>query len=309
MTDSKAVFRPSSISRYTNCNLWRHLPSEERTPEEVACMQKGTDEHKRLEQELFTDKEMECQSYFEGIKERCIYFFKEQHIEMEMDGEILEGTPDVYGYDEASKTLHIIDYKTGRSYVVAENNDQLLAYALLILNRHDDWKIEQIEIAILNTQHDAVNRHVYMGTLYVERLQARIKKALKKNTLEESFGKPGSWCRFCPSKRYCIRQKRYQALKSYADMDTDRLIYEKEKRQKELTLRLKELKKQEGLSDFFYYSLVEKKRFKYRKDAPDDLVVSKKPSPAEAHKLLDTIVFEKYFEEEETTSIAIGSKK
>ena len=189
MSDCKKVFRPSSISRYTNCNLWRHLPFEEKTPEQLAYLQKGTDAHARLEKEQFTDKEEECRSYFESIKERCIYFFKEQHLEMEIGGEFIEGTPDVYGYDEASKTLHIIDYKTGRSYVVAENNDQLLAYAMLVMHRHDDWKIEQIQLAILNTQHDAVNRHLYMGTLYVERLKARIERAIEKNTLEESFWK------------------------------------------------------------------------------------------------------------------------
>jgi RecB family exonuclease len=187
MTDSKTAFRPSSISRYTNCNLWRHLPSGVKSTEALAHLQKGTDAHKRLEKELFTDKEMECKAYFERIKDSCIYFFKEQHLEMEINGEFLEGTPDVYGYDESSKTLHVIDYKTGRSYVVAENNDQLLAYAMLIMNRHDDWKIESIELAILNTQHDAVNRHVYMGTLYVERLKARIKRAVEKNTLERIF--------------------------------------------------------------------------------------------------------------------------
>ena len=242
MTDSKKAFRPSSISRYTNCNLWRHLPKEERTPEEVEYLQKGTEEHRRLEQELFTEKEAECQAYFEGVKERCVYFFKEQHLEMAISGELLEGTPDVYGYDEVSKTLHVIDYKTGRSYVVAENNDQLLAYAMLIMNHHDDWPIDRIEIAILNTQHDAVNRYVYMGTLYIERLKARIERALEKNSMEESFGKPGGWCHFCPSKRYCIRQKSYQNLKKYADLDTDQLIYESKKRQRELMSREKEVR-------------------------------------------------------------------
>ena len=238
----KTAFRPSSISRYTNCNLWKHLPTEDKTPEQLAYLQKGTDAHKRLEEERFTNEEASCKEYFEKVKSHCIYFFKEQHLEMDFDGEFLEGTPDVYGYDEASKTLHIIDYKTGRSYVVAENNDQLLAYAMLVMNRHDDWKIEQIDLAILNTQHDAVNRHIYMGTLYIKRIKARIEKALEKNTLEESFGKPGSWCQFCPSKRYCIRQKSYQTLKDYADMDTDQLIYESKSRQSELLTREKEVK-------------------------------------------------------------------
>jgi hypothetical protein len=242
MSDCKKAFRPSSISRYTNCNLWRHFPFEEKTLEQLVYLQKGTDAHARLEKEQFTDKETECKAYFQSIKDRCIYFFKEQHLDMEIAGEFLEGTPDVYGYDEASKTLQIIDYKTGRSYVVAENNDQLLAYAMLVMHRHDDWKVEKIELAILNTQHDAVNRHVYMGTLYLERLKARIERALEKNTLEESFGRPGSWCQFCPSKRYCIRQKSYQTLKNYADLDTDRLIFETRSRSAEMTSREKEVR-------------------------------------------------------------------
>ena len=150
----KKVFRPSSISRYINCNLWKHLPAEETTDEQTAWMKKGTEEHARLEKENFKENEKECEAYFKKIKERCIYFFKEQLIEMEIEGEFLEGTPDVYGYDEQSKTLHVIDYKTGRRYVVAENNDQLRAYAMLVLSRHEDWKIENIELAILNTQEN-----------------------------------------------------------------------------------------------------------------------------------------------------------
>ena len=87
------------------------------------------------------------------------------------------------------------------------------------------------------------------------------------------------------------------------------MIYAKEKRHKEVVARLRELKTAQGGSKVFDYDLIAKKRFKYRKDAPDDLLAPKKLTPAEAHKVLDKINFEKYFEEEETLVFSIGDKK
>ena len=60
----KTAFRPSSISRYTNCNLWKHLPTEEKAPKQLAYLQKGTEAHKRLEEERFTEEEASCKEYF-----------------------------------------------------------------------------------------------------------------------------------------------------------------------------------------------------------------------------------------------------
>lgn len=301
------MFRPSSISRYTNCNLWRHLPFEEKTPGQLAYLQKGTDAHARLEKEQFTDKETECKAYFQSIKDRCIYFFKEQHLEMEISGEFLEGTPDVYGYDKNSKTLHILDYKTGRSYVVAENNDQLLAYAMLVIHRHDDWKIEQIQLAILNTQHDAVNRHVYMGTLYVERLKAKIQDAIEKNALEESFGSPGSWCQFCPSKRYCIRQKNYQNLKDYADIDTDRLIFETRSRSREVNSREKEVKA--GIYSHLLSPLLKERRITYWKDdIPEQFYAPKRLTISEAKKQFSEEELTNFTETKKSFSFQVSDK-
>lgn len=276
MREDKTAFRPSSISRYINCNLWRWLPFEEKTPEELDYLQERTNDHKRLEEERFTEKESNCQAYFERIKASCLYFFKEQHLEMEIDGKFLEGTPDVYGYDENAKTLHILDYKTGRSYVVAENNEQLLAYALLAMARHADWKIDRIELTILNTQHDAVNHYVYTSTLYTDRLKSRIEKAVHKNAMETSFGKPETWCHFCPAKRYCIRKKSYHKLKKYADMDTDELIYESKVRQSEMLSREKEIRGG-TISELLTPLLAErsKRGWKQEQDLPEKFFVKR----------------------------------
>jgi hypothetical protein len=246
MTYQKEAFRPSSISRYINCNLWRFLPSVSKTPQEEAYLALRTKDHERLEQEQFLPSEAECEAYFGVIKQRCHYFFKEQRLQAEIGGEFFSGTPDVYGYDRDAKRLYVIDYKTGRSYVQAENNDQLMAYALLALETHPDWEIEQVELAILNTHHDAVNRHAFMGTAPILFLRRQIEKAMRSNGSENTFGKPGKWCAFCPSKRYCIRQRNYGELKDYADMDTDQLIYASKARQSELVSREREVKSGES---------------------------------------------------------------
>jgi hypothetical protein len=177
---------------------------------------------------------------------------------------------------------------------------------MLVMNRHDDWEIEQIEFAILNTQHDAVNRHVYMGTLYVDRLKARIEEALEKNALEESFGKPGNWCHFCPSKRYCIRQKSYQALKDYGDMDTDQLIYESRSRQSEMLSREKEVRAG-AISKLLTPLLSEraKRGWKQEQDLPQKFFVKKLMTVKEAEEIF---VFEEIAPYIEKTSYTILKK-
>lgn len=294
MREYVSSFRPSSIGRYINCNLWRWLPFEKKTPEELAYLQERTDDHKRLEEERFNENESNCQAYFEKIKESCVYFFKEQHLEMEIGEKLLEGTPDVYGYDENTKTLHILDYKTGRSYIVAENNEQLLAYALLAMARHSDWSIEKIELAILNTKHDAVNHYVYTSKLYTDRLKERIEKAVHKNNLEASFGKPGKWCHFCPAKRYCIRKKSYHTLKKYADMDTDQLIYESKVRQSEIVSREKEVKAG-AMSSLLTPLLTERgKRFWKSEQLPEKFFIKRPMSIKEAEERFSLEEIEPY---------------
>lgn len=236
------AFRPSSINRYINCNLWRFLPKEEKTPKQKSYLAERTKDHERLEKESFKEEEGACSAYFFMVKERADYLFKEQNLFMDAAEKVLAGTPDVYGYDIKSKKMYVLDYKTGRRYVKAEDNDQLLAYALLAIDNHPDWEVENVELAILNTQHDSVDRYTFMGKMPMMLLKSRIEKAVEDNRQGKTFGKPGKWCDFCPAKRYCIRQRNYKALKSYADMDSDQLIYESKSRQSEIISREKEVK-------------------------------------------------------------------
>jgi len=269
------AFRPSNIHRYIHCNLWRFLPKEEKTPEKNAYLAERTKDHERLEQEQFTEKESECSAYFFVIKERADYLFKEQRLSMEIGDKILQGTPDVYAYDVERKSIHILDYKTGRMYVTAENNSQLLAYAMLVTDNHPDWEVEKIELAILNTQHDSVDRHIFTGRAPILDLKSRIEKAIRANETGASFGKPGKWCQFCPSKRYCIRQRNYHELKNYADMDTDELILTTKRRFREIDRREKEVKA--GVHSELLSPLVSERTRRYWKDNLPEKFFTMKP--------------------------------
>ncbi len=271
-----SAFRPSSINRYINCNIWRFLPKEEKTPQQKAYLAERTKDHERLEKETFTAEEGSCSAYFFIVKERCDYLFKEQHVSAEVADKVLRGTPDVYGYDSKRKTLYVLDYKTGRSYVKAENNEQLLSYALLVLDNHPDWDIEKVELAILNTQHDAVDVYSFAGKLPTMTLKSSIEKAIEANSKGQTFGKPGKWCQFCPSKRYCIRQRNYKELKDYADMDTDNLIYESKVRQSETFTREKEVKSG-AVSEMLTPLLAERSKRGWKKehDLPEKFFMKK----------------------------------
>ena len=270
------AFRPSSINRYINCNLWRFLPKEQKTPQQKSYLAERTKDHERLEKEAFKEEEGSCSEYFFRVKDHCDYLFKEQHLSMEIGNKTLQGTPDVYGYDGKRKKLYVLDYKTGRRYVVAENNEQLLSYALLAINNHSDWEVETIELAILNTQHDAVDRYTFMGNMPMMLLKSRIEKSIEANKQEKTFGKPGKWCDFCPAKRYCIRQRNYKALKNYADMDTDQLIYESKVRQSEVFTREKEVK-MGAVSELLTPLLAErsKRGWKEEKTLPEKFLLKK----------------------------------
>ena len=307
----KDSFRPSNTERFLNCNLSVLLPEKGKTEEQLAYLRERSEDHERLFRGEFLASEEKCKEFHDKVVDACrSNVFREQKLQIDIKGFLFEGTPDVFAYDRETKTLFVIDYKTGFQNVVAWENKQLLSYACMVLLSEElDWEIEDFVLAILNTKSDIVSMHHATKDTILKHV-ARIERSLS-FTYEEStfYATKGKWCQFCPSKTYCPLQRSVGDVKQYMDHDTDALIYEKEKRHKEMNERIKELKTKEGLSEVFDYRLIEKKRFKYRKDAPDDLVATKKLTAAEAKKTLDAVNFDKYFEEETINAFAIGDKK
>ena len=306
----KSEFRPSNMERMLNCNLSLLLPKTKRSKEQKAYLEERNQDHKRLFRGEFKESESKSKAFYDQVVNSCgDNLFKEKTVTAQVGGFLFQGTPDLYGFDPERETLYIIDYKTGFRTVDAYKNAQLLSYAALVFLSHSAWDIQKFVLAILNTQSDHLSFYYPLKETVLTHI-SRIEKSLKFTYEQDTFYSiKGEWCQFCPSKRYCPLHKDISEIKSYMDQDTDELIYEKERRQKEIAPRLIELKKAQGGSKVFDYDLITKKRFKYRKDAPDDLMVHKKPSPSEAQKILDKITFEKYFEEGEVTVFSIGARK
>ena len=287
------------------------LPKKEKTKEQEAYLKIRSEDHERLFRGEFFSSEEKCREFHDRIVRSCrSHVFKERKLSVDIKGFLFEGTPDFFAYDKESKSLYVLDYKTGYKHVVAWENTQLLSYAcMILLSKKFDWEIQNFCLAILNTQSDIVS--TFQPSLktvlnHVARIEKSLSFTYEQNTF---YSIKGRWCQFCPSKAYCPLHRDVAEIKRYMDHDTDQLLYAKEKRSKELADRIRELKVEEGLSEVFDYTLAYKKRFKYRKDAPDDLMYSRQMTPVEAKKMLDAVTFNKYFEEEETPSLAIGERK
>lgn len=112
---------------------------------------------------------------------------------------------------QTGSTLHVWDLKTGRQEVAAENNEQLLAYAIGILEALE-WKgIAELQLGIVgirfpmtvwNTTLDAVLR--FRNEVLEPGLQAAYALGSK--------GKPGSHCMYCNAKLWC---KEFNDLVTY----------------------------------------------------------------------------------------------
>lgn len=112
---------------------------------------------------------------------------------------------------QTGSTLHVWDLKTGRQEVAAENNPQLLAYALGLLEALE-WKgIAELQLGIVgirfpmnmwNTTIDAVLKFKN------DVLEPRLKEAYALG----SKGKPGACCMYCNAKLWC---KEFNDLVSY----------------------------------------------------------------------------------------------
>lgn len=306
----KKDFRPSNMERMLNCNLSLLLPKTERPKKQEAYLEERTQDHERLFKGEFKESEAKCKAFYDKVLFDCSsLIFREKTVTAQIRESLFQGTPDLFGYDEVLQTLYVVDYKTGFKTVSAFKNAQLLSYAALVVLSHTAWDIKNFVLAILNTQSDHLSFYYPLPETvknHIEKIEKSFQFTYEQNTF---FAIKGEWCRFCPSKESCPLQRKITDIKAYLDQDTDELIYAKEKRQKEIAARIRELKTAQGGSKVFDYDLITKKRFKHRKDAPADLMLLKKITPAEAKKALDQISFEKYFEEEEVTDFSIGNRK
>ena len=309
MKDNK--IRPSNSERMLNCNLSLWLPKKEKTMSQEKYLAERSKDHERLSKGLFLETEEQCRRYQKFVLKRCgSNTFVEEKLSASIGETMFKGTPDLFGFDGETKTLYVVDYKTGFHNVSAWGNSQLMSYAVLVLLTKKEWDIESFKLSILNTKADLCS-HFEPAKEKILLHIARIKQSLKFISDGTAYAVTGDWCKFCPSKDYCPLHREIPETKNYYDIDTDHLLYAKHKRQIELAKREKALLQETGLSDVFDYKLVNgPKRFKLKPEAPKELLeVKKLMTPTEAKKVLTEGQFQDCFDEEQPLKLAIGDEK
>lgn len=135
---------------------------------------------------------------------------------------------------QVGKTLMVWDLKTGRQEVFAENNEQLLAYALGILEVNE-WKdFDSVQLGIIGVRFAMNVWETTPGAI----------KTFKDNVLEPALkeaydigaiGKTGSHCMYCKAKlycpewnalaRYCVDQKLFEVQgEEFKQLDNKTLV-------------------------------------------------------------------------------------
>lgn len=234
--------RPSNVERFLNCNLSLWLPERQKTSEQEAYLAKRSKDHERLADGNFETHELQCRAYYDFLHDSCDdAIFVEKKCKALIDKDWFEGTPDLFAYNRESRTMYVVDYKTGFHYVSAQNNAQLLSYANLIMLNHKEWKIDNFVLSILNTQKDLCS-HWYPEMETVLRHLARMKQVFQFRREKTAFAIAGDHCKFCPSKDYCPLQKDVTDIKNMFDEEIDNLIDAYDCRKTEIRKRRKEKK-------------------------------------------------------------------
>ena len=117
----------------------------------------------------------------------------------------VSGAVDAYWWSEKRQMLNVVDFKTGRYRVYADNNSQLLCYTMLIL-ANLGIKPKGIINTIVQPAVSIYPNQVSLGQDEIDNFLLKINGILKtyiidkKPTAEEQYG---DHCVFCPSAIYC----------------------------------------------------------------------------------------------------------
>ena len=120
---------------------------------------------------------------------------------------LLQGTADVLAFSNITKKLTIADLKTGRGYVDAENNEQLMIYALATM-KSKKVAPANIEFQIIQPYHGE-KRIFTMSVEDLRKWESEVLKPAIKDAISDkpTFNPSESACQWCPAKHICPAQK------------------------------------------------------------------------------------------------------
>jgi hypothetical protein len=122
------------------------------------------------------------------------------------------GTCDAVLYNRATAQLFVWDYKHGAGVRVdAENNPQLLYYALGALKQFEGECIEEVILTIVQPRCECEEgpiRRWSTDMLELLAFEDELKEAVEATKRPDAPHCGGDWCRFCPAKALCPQLER-----------------------------------------------------------------------------------------------------
>jgi hypothetical protein len=120
---------------------------------------------------------------------------------------LLQGTADVLAFSNITKKLTIADLKTGRGYVDAENNEQLMIYALATM-KSKKVSPTNIEFQIIQPYHGE-KRISRMSIEDLKKWETEVLLPAINDAVSDAprFAPSESACQWCPAKHICPAQK------------------------------------------------------------------------------------------------------
>jgi hypothetical protein len=117
------------------------------------------------------------------------------------------GSIDMLGTSTDRKTVLVLDYKFGKYYVSAEENDQQLFYALAAARDEQTRgffkEAERVVLVILQPQSKTGFSQYEYSIRYLDNYRARAQAAIDTARSDEAPRSAGEHCKWCPAQPYC----------------------------------------------------------------------------------------------------------
>lgn len=230
MKKYKKFFRPSAASRWSKCTGSLELSS--RLPDSyLDSLDNEAASHGRKMHDLAKDiliRRTPRLDVPDDIKEYVEYIESKREIESSVliehriESGIISGTPDaiiVTTESYSNVTLEIVDLKTGRIEVNAQNNIQLMIYMILAIEEFN-LSPDRFLITIVQPHYGISSYEVRREDL--RSLQNKIKEItcdIENNVITYSSG---DWCTYCPATASCpLKSKEFEEYKEFKLTHTD----------------------------------------------------------------------------------------